>query len=287
MKNWEKLEINVCNYLSDNISMDGITFHQTGSSNANQPDIIVKYQNSDLFSIECKSKSSQSSQFVVLNDIENSNLYFSDKNTTDPASTTDFINYLNDNYETMAFKDSESGSKPLTVPQHWNDNRVINHLATKSKLIVTSESTSDFDSNSPLAFFEPSELPTYFNITSTYRSKRCGTSNLAASKREYLEDMGLEISVEGKKTFVFDPDSSLSQYFGDNDELYLNPEKDGLREVRKRSSTKNANVIFTLKLKPQSITRETNLDVVRDMITQHLNLEDQSHPHVTAPQGNK
>jgi len=59
-----------------------------------------------------------------------------------------------------------------------------------------------------------------------------------------------EIKKEGKKSYFYGDIGTHPQELPEN--LYLSPKGENLYEIRKRSTTNNANIMFSLKLKEKS-----------------------------------
>ena len=83
--------------------------------------------------------------------------------------------------------------------------------------------------------------------------KKSGTSSLAQSMQGKAEEIisklfdNYEIKVEGKKTFFHGDIGTHPQELPEH--LYLSSKGESLYEIRKRSTTNNANIMFSLKLK--------------------------------------
>jgi len=144
--------------------------------------------------------------------------------------------------------------------------RVINHLKVKSKLIISSDYDDDFNASNPLSVFHIDEIKQHFIIDGKYRTKRSGSS--PARER----DLGFIIKETIKKNdrfYIEDPNNNRERYLGTDNFLVLSkkPDKSGLREIRKRGKTMNANVIFTLELKQDS-KKHSDLEIIRKLIYQ-------------------
>ena len=269
---WIDFEKNVTDYLSKNIDTDGIEFIQSGGSNANEPDINVFREGCPIFSIECKKSTSQSSQFVLID--KNNSFEWSDQNTTDPISTEKIIDHMNDHYPYYS-KTKENGSinNELICGKDLMFDRVINHLKSKSKLVASSDHDNGFGPNSydnPLSIFHIDDMKQHFEISGTYRTKRSGTSPATEGDLELLPDEIYPlIRTHDGRFHIYDPNKERGDYHGPDNTLFLSKtvKVGGLREIRKRSMTNNANVIFTLKLK-QGSKIHSGLGIVRECIFQ-------------------
>ena len=69
--------------------------------------------------------------------------------------------------------------------------------------------------------------------------------------------------------YLEDPNNLRERYLGTDNFLVLSkkPDQSGLREIRKRGKTMNANVIFTLELKQDS-KKHSDLEIIRQLIYQ-------------------
>ena len=97
-KNWELFEENATKYLNSNIQVKNFSFLRSGGANSNTSDISVNLGSKNIFSIECKLKTSQAAQFVVFNDVENSIFFDSAKNKGKKDRRTPIIEHMNNNY---------------------------------------------------------------------------------------------------------------------------------------------------------------------------------------------
>ena len=79
------------------------------------------------------------------------------------------------------------------------------------------------------------------------------TSTLAKSMSERAEQIiskifdNFEIKIDGKKTFIYGDIGRHPKELPEN--LYLSEKGENIYEIRKRSTTNNANIMFSLKLK--------------------------------------
>ena len=262
---WKDFEKNVTKYLNTNIDLSGVTFINTGGENSNEPDINVLFNSNKIFSIECKKSKSQSSQFVVINN-RNSFIY-SEKNRTDPISTEAIIDHMNNHHHYYQSNDTSININ-LKCDKHLMFDRVINHLKVKSKLIISSDYDDDFNASKPLSVFHIDEIKQYFIIDGKYRTKRSGSS--PAKKNDLGFIINETIEKDGR-FYLEDPNNLRDSYLGKDNFLFLSKKTDkrGLREIRKRGKTMNANVIFTLELKQDS-KKHSDLEIIRKLIYQFI-----------------
>lgn len=260
---WKEFEVNVTKYLNDNIGFPGISFINSGGENSNEPDIKVIFNGKNIFSIELKKSKSQSSQFVVINN-KNSFIY-SEQNRTDPISTEEIIDHMNNNHHYY-----QSNVEPINInlkcDKHLMFDRVINHLKVKSKLIISSDYDDDFNASKPLSVFHIDEIKQHFIIDGKYRTKRSGSSPARKNDLGFIINETIE---KDDRFYLEDPNNLRERYLGTDNFLVLSkkPDQSGLREIRKRGKTMNANVIFTLELKQDS-KKHSDLEIIRQLIYQ-------------------
>jgi len=249
MEKWKEFEASATNFLNDYFSE--FTFENLGESDSTAPDIKVYTKEGKLLTqIEAKYSPSQAGQIVVL--IKNNQFEFSTKSKNPKvASTAILIDHLNKNYET--YSDVAQSAIPIQIDDSVLFSFIIEQYRLKGNdwIIASSQSLSLCANN--LCLIPLSELPQYFEISASLRRKRSGTSSLAKSMREKAEEIisklfnNYEIKVEGKKTFFHGDIGTHPKELPEN--LYLSPKGENIYEIRKRSTTNNVNIMFSLKLK--------------------------------------
>lgn len=252
--NWKEHEELVYEQIKNSYSKKDVKFIHAGNSDSTESDIRVFYKNNNVFNIEVKMPSAQSSQFVVLND--GTKFVFSNKNKVKSNSYSDaIIKELNESYD--IYKDvNKKGIKvsiETSLAKNWiistNKNNNVKFIAT----ILEDNKTE---------LFELSELTDYFNIITIYRRKKSGSSKLPARNesdfRSLLnkETKDYKYERKGKKSFVEIDGSKYYKkkiYSVEMDCLYFfSPTGGNKYEIRKLGKTNNPNIIFELQIKDKN-----------------------------------
>lgn len=246
---WKKFEQSCYEYIEKNIP----SFYQVrldGSSNAMASDIFVyNIHNNENFYIEVKKTPSQSSQFVVLPNLENQQFQFSQNNKKNETLLhLKFIEYMNASY--ADFLNTGTKGKEIFLDQEIFCQFIKQDYESKGiKYIICNN----------MHILKTSELEKHFNITCCYRIKKSGSNSPALKKHEEIKSYLFEnfkitfdnIEVSGKKKdFIIKGHNQLSEtkFKINNDDYILKIKGDYLR-VRLLSNTKNGNIIFKLSLK--------------------------------------
>jgi hypothetical protein len=278
MENWKIFENNACNALKEKFRDLPIDFKTTGGSNAFESDIKVLKDEKPLFSIEAKLSPSQSGQFVL---IGNNDVY--ELSTKTRYETNEFvetiIKHINENKESYIL-DNQKGTN-INLDQAILFSWVKEHYRRKhSHFIITSHQT-----DGPKAVIPLDEIDKKFTITACLRRKKSGSSNVTkkhmpqalASLQTHMNRLGLAFADNGptyipgkKKHVVFFNKritSSSDLSFGGN--LYLSPLDEGY-VLKKKSSTNNPNVIFSLNYIGNTRDLEEGYQKLRSFIEGHL-----------------
>lgn len=267
MKKWKKFECSATKFL--NAYFKEFSFQNLGNSDSTAPDITVQTkQGKFLSNIEAKYSPSQAGQIVVL--IKNGHFEFSEKSKNPKVASTDkLIKYLNENY--ALYSDVTQSSIDIEIEESILFSFIIEQYQHKNNdwIIASSESSSLNTSN--LCFIPLKEIPHYFEVSASLRRKKSGTSTLAKSMQERAEQVisnlfeNFEIKIEGKKTFFYGDIGTHPKELPRN--LYLSEKGENIYEIRKRSTTNNANIMFSLKLKENfSFQSENFLDFLHNKI---------------------
>jgi hypothetical protein len=167
------------------------------------------------------------------------------------TSTETLITHLNNNYET--YSNVKQSSIPIQIEESILFSFIIKQYQLKNNdWIITSSKSLSLDTDN-LCLIPLTELPQYFEISASLRRKKSGTSSLAKSMQNRAEEIiselfkNYKITIEGKKTFFYGDIGNHPKELPEN--LYLSPKEENIYEIRKRSSTNNANIMFSLKLK--------------------------------------
>lgn len=249
MEKWKEFEHSASDFLNNYFKE--FSFKSLGDSDSTAPDIIVQNQQGKvLTNIEAKYSPSQAGQIVVL--IQGNSFVFSAKSKNPKVASTDtLIQYLNDNYVT--YSNVAQSSIPIEIEESILFSFIIEQYQLKNNewIIASTKSTSLNQNN--LCFIPLEELSKYFEVSASLRRKKSGTSSLAKSMRDRAEQIiskicdNFEIKTEAKKTFLYGNIYTHPKELPEN--LYLSEKEKNVYEIRKRSTTNNANIMFSLKLK--------------------------------------
>src|SRR5699024_8293270 len=100
MQKWEVLEEKAHEYLVDNFGDQyGLNIEYSGSSNSFEKDLNIYKNHNFLFSMDVKSRSAQSSQFVVSFDNDTKTFSFGKRNrSSENKYSRNIIRFLNTNH---------------------------------------------------------------------------------------------------------------------------------------------------------------------------------------------
>lgn len=250
MEKWKEFELDCTNYLNKNY---GKFFYHLGFSDSTVSDI--KYCNGNKeFYIEAKMPYAQSGQFVLLPDFQNKKFIFSPKNKSTKNTYTDLIiRYMNKDFD--KYMNAGTAGKDVLINQNLLSDWVISSYRKKGvKFFITKDNG--------YIIFPIEKFGEYFKITAKYRIKKSGSSKVSKSRQadvidiinsmniifELLDDFNIasNMLLDKKRFKVLDSDYMFS---------YL---KDNIYRIRKLSNTRNANVIFSIKLLKNQDARDLN-----------------------------
>lgn len=243
---WQDFEIKCTNYLNEKFG-EYAKFIHLGESDSTVPDIKVICNNKDFY-IEAKHSPAQCGQFVLLPNLKTLKFDYSKLNI---ASINKYsgkiIEYMNENFE--EFKEAGTAGKNINFENssiifaNW----IVNFYKDKKvKYFITNNYTLV-----PLENFLD-----YFNVNAKYRVKRSGSSSVGKSNLEIIKSYIntnyniTKIEVEMDKVFVVSPTQLHNKRFIINGIEYMFSIRDNRYEIRRLSNTFNANVIFSIELKP-------------------------------------
>lgn len=250
MSNWEDFEQKCCSYLNENYGSKDIRFELNGGSDSTAPDIKVCINGVNVFNMEVKSGVAQSGQFVVLN--ENGRLVFSPRNRSKECYAKPFIDYMNDHYN--LYNTPTTASEELDMDPDVYNNWIINHYKhKKAKFVITGDSPA-------FIIFPIEHYGSYFETKCNYRIKGSGTGSVAKRDAEAVKTLfhatSYRFEPNGKKKYYYYYLSGCSGYkHADTETLgeytyYVSRVCDsGEIRITRKSNTRNANVIFSIKLK--------------------------------------
>lgn len=234
---------------------DLATFKHDGGSDSNVSDILVKTPKKDFF-VEVKSASGAASgQFVTT--LDGGKYIPSKKNVHETSPITErIIKEINNRFE----KFSVIGSKGIDL-RFSGDTKIYTdwikqHYKEKNAEFIAMQMEGE-QVVMPLKSFEQN-----FDVRAEIRGKTSGTSPVAQQYRrgvtEYLENHGIKPYIESDRMYISPTQKIENRYFttaGKN--FFIGNVRDGKREIRKRSETKNPTVIFYVKPKEPKEKLET------------------------------
>ena len=270
-KNWELFEENSTEFLNSNVQIKNLSFIRSGGTNSNISDISVNFKSKNIFSIECKFKTSQAAQFVVFNDVKNSRFFDSAKNKGKKDRRTPIIEHMNNNYKYY----SPTRSVELICNKDLMFNAVKEHYRDKKVLFfISSNHFEDFSKKNFIKVIGLNEIKDNFDISGVYRVKRSGTSDVPQKDISYVkniisEELGKCKFEINKNKLYLQTNKSLKSLYLDRKKYILSPCGKNTYIIKKRSNTQNSNVIFTLTFNPKN-TIDNGLKKLRDRIVSNI-----------------
>lgn len=240
MENWKKFELECVDYLNKTY---GNNFHHLGFSDSTTSDI--KYiSNKNSFFIEAKMPSAQSGQFVLLPDFDKKKFVFSPRNKSKIDGNVEFIiDHMNKNFS--KYKNAGTRGEEITLSQELFSNWIINNYKSQGVNFIITKGL-DF------IIFPIERYGHYFEITSNFRVKKSGSSSVPKSRQNdvlsYLNSKNINFVL--LDDFMIKSSEAIDNMkfsIKDADYMIRKSEKD-IYKIRKLSNTRNANVIFGIKL---------------------------------------
>lgn len=253
IRKWQQFEANVFNTLKK-FETPFLQFQEGGSCDSTIPDIKVYKNNCFSQSLECKFSKSQGAQFVVL--WENKNFKYSPLNRNpETLETKKIITLMNNSkeYFSKIFDPSENDSVVFDIDEETSAKHFINYYSLKKTSYIISSNYLDRD----FKIIPLKKIGQNFTLNAVYRIKRSGSRILPRcdyniAKTKFKEKYNQDIS--DLNNIIFMKDLTREEcYFGDNKEYFLSLNENNSYRVRKLSNTYNANVIFTLSLKENTL----------------------------------
>lgn len=244
---WLEHEARCLLFLQNTYGHLGVVFEPLGGHNANETDIKVTLPNSTSFYVEVKMPESQSGQFVVLD--KNNSFIFSEQNHDHKNTLSKtIVDYMNSNYS--QFVNPSTKGKNLQLPQKMLDDWVISHYKNKNVRFLITENKYGLFVISSI-----SELGQNYSVSATYRVKGSGSSNPSIKNlteiKNIVGDNLLNIVRDKKKTTAIIANyPEKSKLAGTKYSYQFMRQTGNIYGVRQLSNTRNANVIFTVNLKP-------------------------------------
>lgn len=240
MKKWEEFELNCTKYLNNKY---GNYFTHLGFSNSISNDIEYNNKNKKFY-IEVKMPLSQSGQFVLLPDYKNKKFIFSKKNKTTLNYTTSLIiKYMNKHFE--KYIKSGTRGKDIVINKTIFNNWVINTYRKKGvKFFITK--------GKDYIIFPIEKYGKYFSVTAKYRIKKSGSSKVPISNQkeviELLNTMNIHFELTDDFNVISNEKLDKLKFTLKDSEYMFSYFNNNIYRIRKLSNTKNANVIFSIKL---------------------------------------
>lgn len=241
---WEKFEIASTKYLNERFG-EYASFTRKGGSDSTTSDIKVTTKSNRVFYMEAKNSPAQCGQFVLLFD-ETSNTFVYSPRNINPINVyaEQIIKHMNDNVD----KFREPGTKGVEIVMNNGSDIfvdwIIEMYKNKKVLFII---TNDF------TILPIEDFGDYFDVSSTYRVKRSGSSNVGKNnianvkKHISLFDYSIgDIREDGSKLFVESNKQLDKERFLFRGREYMFSLRDSEYEIRKLSDTHNSNVIFSI-----------------------------------------
>ena len=247
MTSWEKFEIESTDYLNGTFGRYA-SFTHCGGSDSTTSDIKVVTESRNEFYIEAKESPAQCGQFVLLPDIVSNTFKYSKGNAAPLDSyASSIIDYMNGSFE--EYKDAGTAGKDICFPgcsqiftnwiiKHYRDKKVL-FIITNNNTILPTEKFADF-----------------FTVTAKYRVKRSGSGNVAQRMIPQVEEfLRNNFSVdscfcEDRILFITSDDDLHNRRFVIAGWEYRISRSGNRYAIRRLSNTFNANVIFSINIKP-------------------------------------
>ncbi len=254
MREWQKFENECCEYLNNTYGTNNINFVCDGGSDSNSPDIRGYIDGVNKFNIEVKSTSAQSGQFVVLN--QDNRFVFSPRNKSSAEEADVFLRYMNDNYD--RFSTATTSGVNLDIDINDSNKWIIGHYLKKNSRFVITRDDNGF------VVLPTEKYGEYFETTCKYRIKKSGSSDVSPRDADKVKELFGAQSykyVNGKKLYIeADSYSIKAKKSLDGFDYFISEKLDGgYLYIRKLSNTRNANVIFSIKLKKKQDLSDLDL----------------------------
>ena len=247
MKQWKIFELKCFEYLKNNFSRFA-QFTMQGGSDSTTADIQVHTQNNKMFYLETKHCPAQCGQFVLFANQNTRNFDYSAKNiTTLNSYYKSIIDYMNQDFE--GFKNASTRSKKI---EFENSSEIF------AKWIIETykQKNVKFFITNNYQIIPLTNITDYFNITARYRVKRSGSRKISKKDisiiRNYISGTyNLNNFIEiNDRLYVQSALNLHNTKFNINGNEYMFSVRNQYFEIRKLSNTFNANVIFSITLKP-------------------------------------
>ena len=244
---WVNFEIESTNYLNRTFGAYA-SFDCQGGSDSTISDIEVRTKSGKNFYIEAKHCPAQCGQFVLLPNIGTQTFEYSRLNATRvnqySAAIMEHMNTYFDGYK-------EAGTAGKTIdmqngPAIFSAWIIQAYKDKGAKFIITNNNI----------ILPVEDFARYFYVTAKYRIKRSGSNSVGKGRIRIVGDYLRAnypidtISASGDKLFITSRRYLHDQRFVIDGTEYMISQREHQYEIRRLSNTFNANVIFSIDLKP-------------------------------------
>lgn len=250
---FKEFEKSCAEFLRAKYSETGCEFILSGGSNSILPDIVVKNNGKVLCNIEVKEPSAQCSQFVAFVNEETRSFVYSHRNHPSKPSEPSLaiLSAMSLNFD----KHKVPSADELGLSKHLYYDRIVDYYSNykKCEFFMTRESVDSGE----FIIFPTVDFQYYFDATACYRPKKSGSHNPNRRELAELPSMLLENNFpkyelvnDGHYINVkFNIDAEERFILEGNCRLQFKRIEPRLYRVTGLSKTKNANVIFSIRLK--------------------------------------
>lgn len=288
MSRGELFEHTCCNLLNETYKNKNsrLNFVAHNTADSTESDIQLLVDEKPAFWIEVKENEAQSGQFVLFPNEAKRTFDYSEKNKTPRTDEVSaIILYMKSNFE--EFKEPGGKGVNIDLPQILFSRWIINFYKNKHVKYIMSCSLPKNDwqgrklTIGDELFIAPiDKFSSYFDVSARYRSKRSGSSvvpynhihdveaflqkeyNISKSDLKQMPKVSASGEIKNSDMRLYITNSGLKQIqeavsaekpiirVGNLNYLFSeNANAMGFHEIRKRSTTVNANVIFSIKAK--------------------------------------
>ena len=247
MDGWKKFENDSTAYLQRNFG-EYAQFNCQGGSDSTICDIEVITKTGKGFFIEAKHCPAQCGQFVLLPNISTGSFDYSRLNSTRINEySAAIIEHMNSHFE--EYKEAGTTGRDIDMangPAIFASWIVQAYKDKGARLIITN--------NNIILPLE--DFARYFYVSAKYRVKRSGSGDVGKGRMRKVSDYLMDncqvtsLNAVGAKLFATSELYLHDQRFVVDGTEYMISRRDNRYEIRRLSNTFNANVIFSIELKP-------------------------------------
>lgn len=245
-----EFENSCAGFLRRKYAETGCEFIVNGGLDSTLPDIVVMKDGKVVCNIEVKEPNAQCSQFVAFANEDTRSFTYSSRNhpSVPSQASLDILAAMSKNFD----KHKVPSTDELGLSKQLYYNRIIDYYANYKKCMffMTRESVDSGE----FIVFPTIEFSDYFDVTACYRPKKSGSHN--PNKKELLELPAMlsannlpryELIKDGKYLNVkFSLDAGERFILEGKSRLQFKRIEPRVYRVTGLSSTKNANVIFSI-----------------------------------------